>query len=107
MISSLLTEDQKECGKRKSQSQQNIVKLYGILGGQCSHTLQSEAMSDTKFEDVDENYDILWLVDKLKLLCAGVDSYICIVYYEFHTLKDFYTIHQQSGEMVTKYFDFF
>ena len=44
-------------------------------------------------------------MNKLKLLCAGVDSYMNNFYSAFHTLKDFYKIRQNSGEMVTKYFD--
>lgn len=39
-VSSLSTNDQKECGKRKRQSQQNIASLYGVFWVQSSHTLQ-------------------------------------------------------------------
>ena len=54
-----------------------------------------------------DNYNIVWLMNKLKLLCSVIDSHINKVYFTFHTLKDFYMIRQQSGEMVTKYFDNF
>ena len=54
-----------------------------------------------------ENYNIVWLMNKLKFLCAGVDSHIYKFYSAFHTLKDFYMIRQQSGDTVTKYFDRF
>ena len=54
-----------------------------------------------------ENYDIFWLINKLRLLCAGVDSHINKFYSAFHTLKAFYVIRQQSGERVMKYFDRF
>ena len=46
-------------------------------------------------------------MNKLKFLCAGIDSHIHIFYSEFHTLKYFYIIRQQSGETVKKYFDRF
>ena len=52
-----------------------------------------------------ETYNIVWLVNKLKLYCAGVNSYIDKFYCAFHTLKAFYSISQQSGETVTNYFD--
>ena len=75
-MSSLWTNEQTECGNRKRQSQQNIVKLYGILWVQCSQALHSESMRDTKYEDVAEIYNIVWIMNKLKFLCAGVDSHI-------------------------------
>ena len=54
-----------------------------------------------------EKYEIVWIIIRLKLLCAGVDSHINKFYSEFHTLKAFCMIHQQSGATVRKYFDRF
>ena len=44
-------------------------------------------------------------MDKPEYLCADVDSHINKMYSAFHTLKDFYMIHQQSGETAKNYFD--
>ena len=67
-MSSSLTDEKKKFEKRKRQSQQNIVKLYGIFGGGFPHVLQSEAMINTKDKDKDivENYNIFWPMNKLK-----------------------------------------
>ena len=46
-------------------------------------------------------------MNKLKLLCGGVDSHINKMFSAFHTLKDFYMTRQQSGDTVTKYFERF
>ena len=46
-------------------------------------------------------------MNKMELLCAGVDSHINKFYSIFHTHKNFYMILQQTGETVTKYFDNF
>ena len=62
-------------------------------------------MSDTEYEDMYEIYNIFCLTNKLKLLCAGVDSHINKIYCAFHTLKDFNMTRQQSGETVTIYFE--
>ena len=107
MLSSLLIGDYKECGNIKRQLQQNIVKLYEHFWGKCLHALQSESMSNIKNEDFYETYHTVWLINKLKLLCGGVDSHINKLYSTFITLKDFYMIRQQSGEMVMNYFDCF
>ena len=64
-------------------------------------------MSNDIYEDMDENYNIFWLMNKLKLLCAGVDYHINKFYSKFHTLKVFYMICQHSGETVTEHFDRF
>ena len=64
-------------------------------------------MRDTKYEDIDNKYNIVWLMNELKLLCAGVDSHINKFYPAFHTLKDFYMIRQHSGDTVMNYFDRF
>ena len=87
--------------------QQNFVKLYGIIWGQCSHDIHYESTSSTKYEGMADIYNIFWLMNKLKFLCAGVDSHINKIYSEFHTLKDFYMICQQSSETVKNYFDRF
>ena len=44
LLTSLLNDDQKGYRKRKVQSQQNSVKLYGIVWGKFSPALQYEAM---------------------------------------------------------------
>ena len=103
----LLTDKKKECRKIKRKLQQNIVKLCGIVWRQCLHYLQSEAMRDTKYEEISDIYNIVWTMNKMKLLCADVDCHMNKFYAAFHTLKDFYTIRQESGETVTKYFDRF
>ena len=38
------------------------------------HAQKSESMTDIKYEDMDKTYNIVWNMNKLKLLCAGVDS---------------------------------
>ena len=64
-------------------------------------------MSNDIYEDMDENYNIFWLMNKLKLLCEGVDSHINKFFSAFHAFKAFHVIHKQSGETVTNYFDRF
>ena len=58
------------------------------------HALKSETMSDTKYEGMDENYNIFWIINKLKLLCAVDESHINKFYSAFHTLKNFHMIRQ-------------
>ena len=69
--------------------------------------LKSEAMRNVKYKNMVETYNFVWLMNKLKLLCAAVDSHINKIQSTFHTIKKFYLIRKHSGKMVTKYFDRF
>ena len=71
------------------------------------HTLQSEAMSDIKYEDMADIYLKKIIMNRMKWLYAGVDSYINKCYSVFFTLKDIYMMRQQIGETATNYFDHF
>ena len=71
------------------------------------NALHYEAMNNTKYEDMDENYNNVCIMNKMKFLCEGVDSHINTFYSSFHTHKAFYMIRKQSGETVTNYFDCF
>ena len=44
-------------------------------------------------------------MNNLKLLWLGVESHMNKFNSDFHTLKDFFMIHQQCDETVTNYFD--
>ena len=71
------------------------------------HALKSEAMRNIRYEDMADNYKVVWLMNDLKLMFVGVDSHINKFYSAFHTLKVFYMIRQNTGETVTKYSDHF
>ena len=93
--------------KIKRQLKHNIVRIYGNVWGKCSPALQSESTSNIRYKDMAEILNIVWIMNKLKLICAGFDYHINKIYSTFHTLKSFYMMRQQSGETVTKYFDRF
>ena len=47
-----------------------------LFGGGCFHALNSEAMSNTEYEEMADIYKQNWLINKLKLLCVCVYSHI-------------------------------
>ena len=51
----------------------NMDKLYGIVTGQCSHSLISILENYTDFIGKDEKCDVLWLLCKLKEITSGLD----------------------------------
>ena len=78
-----------------------------LYGEKCSPALESKPMSDIKYNNMYEICNILWLMNKMKFLCACVDFNINTIYSALHTLTYLYMIRQHSGDMVTEYFDLF
>jgi hypothetical protein len=58
---------------REMKLQDNMDKLYGIITGQCSHSLISILENDVDFSEKDEKCDVIWLLKKLKEIMAGLD----------------------------------
>ena len=106
-LTSLFINEKKAFGKIKRRLKQNSVNLYVIVWGNFSSALQSEAIDDIKYKNMAETYKVVWIINKLKLLCEVVESHINKFNSAFHTLKAFYIIRQHSGETAKKYFDRF
>ena len=52
----------------------NVVKLYGIIWGNSSHSLKTELASIEGYEDKHKYFNSLWLMKNPKLLGAGIDK---------------------------------
>ena len=63
-------------------------------------------MSNDKYENMAETYNVVCLMNKMKFLCTGVGSHINKIDSGFIPSR-LYTILQQSGDTVTNYFDRF
>jgi len=53
---------------------ENITKIYGLTIGQCTPALRSTLKSDPDYKNKSSTYDSLWLLQKLRVLTAGVDT---------------------------------
>ena len=52
----------------------NKETLYGLVWGQCSTGLQEVIKADEKYDAKAEKYDVIWILEKVKLVSAGVDE---------------------------------
>mmetsp|Transcript_19771 Transcript_19771/g.27809 ORF Transcript_19771/g.27809 Transcript_19771/m.27809 type:complete len:150 (-) Transcript_19771:299-748(-) len=93
----------KTFAQRKQQLRDKVTKVYSIVWGNFSHTLQSEVQRCKDFEEKDKNNDALWLLQQLKLLIAGLNKKRNIVYNVCTALKAIYTLRQQQDKMLDKY----
>ena len=61
-VTDLYTQDMKLYTTRKQSLRQNMVKLYGIIWGNCTHALQTKIAAVVDYEEKSKEYDCLWLV---------------------------------------------
>mgnify|MGYP003321274356 CR=1 FL=1 len=52
----------------------NMVKVYGLVWGQCSAALQSYIKGLDSYEDKSDGFDVLWLLGELKKATSGIDA---------------------------------
>ena len=67
-------EEVKKFVKRLSMLEQNKETLYGLIWGQCSSGLQEVLKADENYTTKSVTFDCIWLLEKTKLVSAGVDS---------------------------------
>ena len=59
---------------REMEMENNMFKIYGLMKGQCSHSLRAVLKKETKFKEKDTAQDVLWLLKKLRGLTSGLDN---------------------------------
>ena len=84
--------------KRLQVLQRNQDKLYAIVWGQLSHALQEVIKGDDDFIFKDSSFDCVWVLQKAKLVSAGVDGKANKHYTFVLALTSFCTIQQGATE---------
>ena len=59
---------------RKMIMKGNIKKLYALVWGQCTQALKSELAGFDEYEENEKKANSLWLLEKIKVVSAGVDA---------------------------------
>jgi hypothetical protein len=52
----------------------NKMRVYGLVWGQCTAALHAELRGDKDFKEKDSACDSLWLLQQVKLMSSGVDQ---------------------------------
>jgi len=52
---------------------ENIVKLFGVVYGQCTLALKATIKGDDEYENKANNFDTKWLLEKIKIITASID----------------------------------
>jgi hypothetical protein len=69
----ILQQEVKEFLTRKRTIKSNLEKIYGIVWGQCSQSLQTVMKGDTDFKIKSSTTDCVWLLTQLKKITSGID----------------------------------
>ena len=88
---------------RRAALVKNKMSLYGLVWGQCTTALQEVIKGETDFEERDMKYDIIWLLQKCKLVTAGLDEKANIYYTLVSSIKQTFNISQRENESNDSY----
>ena len=88
---------------REVELENNMLKIYGLVKGQCSHSLRAVLKQENDYETKDRKQDLLWLLGKLKSLTLGLDNRSNKRCNLFEALLAFITMRQGDHESDTSY----
>ena len=94
----IMAEEVKEHVKRLRVLRNNKQTLYGVIWGQCSSGLQEVIKGDEEYVNKASKFDVIWLVEKTKLVSAGVDEKANIYCSLIRAITSFVTMHQGALE---------
>ena len=76
----------------------NKMAMYGHLCGQCTTVMQEVIKCDSSFEENDMKYDIIWLLQKCKLVVAGLDEKANVYHTLLSSIQQVFNITQHENE---------
>ena len=94
----LKTEEVKKFGHRKQLAKDNLVKIYGLIWGQCSSGLQTSLKGEQGYDTAVDDHDVPWLLKNVQKVVAGVDVKANKLYVEQESLIVFTTMRQGTTE---------
>lgn len=102
-LDKLFVEEMKIFANRRNILKQNLTKLYGVVIGQCTQSLQAEVAGDDNCAIKSRKYDSVWLLKKLKNLSAGFNKSVSPFQSLVNSLVGFYTLRQYREESIEDY----
>ena len=67
-------EEIKEYVKDLKLLKSNLKKLYGIVFGNCTESVQTMIRTDSEYEEKAKTFDYAWLLQKVKTIVPGLDT---------------------------------
>ena len=103
VLSAIQTQRIKKYVDREICVETNVKRIYGLIKGQCSHSLRALLKQEKDYEDKDRQQDVLWLLKQLKKITSGLDSKSNKRCNLFDALYAFITMRQGNDESDSAY----
>ena len=88
---------------REEKLEKNTNKIYALTIGQCTPVLHSMLKGDPDYDTKSCTFDALWLLQRLKILTASVDTKANLALVLHEQLLAFMTIRQGQNESEDEY----
>ena len=85
----------------------NRIRLYTYVWGQCLSGIKSVVMGEDSFKEKHGRKDIIWLLQKIKLITAGLDSKSNKYDNVYEVMMTFLTMRQGETESNSDYLERF
>ena len=92
---------------REIEVEYNVKNIYGLIKGQCSHSLRALLKQENDFEGRYCVQNVLWLMEKIEKITTGLDSKSNRWCNLFDALLTFITMRQGETESDTAYMNRF
>ena len=89
---------------RGEQYTENKDKLYSVLWGQCSNTIQSKLQSKPTFQAIDEDRDCLLLLKEIKGIMFNFETQQYPIMSMHRALQKYFNAKQGKSEGLTEYY---
>ena len=67
-------EEIKEYVKKLNLTKSNLKKIYGVIYGNCTESVQAMIKTDADYETKSKDFECQWLLDKVKIIVSGLDT---------------------------------
>ena len=103
VLSAIQSQRIKKFVDREIRVETNVKRIYGLVKGQCSHSLRALLKQEKDYEKKDSKQDVLWLLEQLKKITSGLDSKSNKRCNLFDALLAFITMRQGNDESDSAY----
>ena len=84
--------------KEKKEMEENLLKIYGMVNGQCTDAMKAVLQEDPKYEDESEKRNAVWLMNAIKSIKSGIHPSRNMMRMYFMKMKELFGIRQERNK---------
>ena len=91
-------EEIKEYVKELKIIKSNLKKLYSLIYGNCTESVQTMLKADEDYEEKSKEFDYAWILEKVKMIVSGLDTKVNLRVSLHDAISNYMLIKQQPHE---------